>query len=93
MHSISFEPYVLDAVHHWQEWNASSFLPWHFKHGPLPRMSGTCIGVRDGCLLSVSRGPRKIAWPLRLVEWDVRRLEGLSYGASGGKGGGVVGPA
>ena len=55
--SLSFEPYELGGVHHWQTWNTSSFSPWHFEHRALPRMSGTCIGVRDECLLSVSRGP------------------------------------
>ena len=25
--SLSFEPYVLGAAHHWQKWNASSFSP------------------------------------------------------------------
>ena len=30
--SLSFEPYVLGAAHHWQKWNASSFSPWHFEH-------------------------------------------------------------
>ena len=38
--SLSFEPYVLGAVHHRQKWNASSFTPWHFEHKALPRMSG-----------------------------------------------------
>ena len=70
--SISFEPYVLGAVHHWQKWNAPSFSPWCFEHRALPWMSGTCIGVRDGRLLSVSREPGEIAWPLRLVKWGVR---------------------
>ena len=70
--SLSFEPYVLGAVHHWQKWNASSFSLWNFEHRPLPRMSGTCIAIRDGCLLSVFRGPEEIVWPLRLVEWGVR---------------------
>ena len=42
-----------------------------FGHRALPPMSGTCIGVRGGYLLSVSRGPGEIAWPLRLVEWRV----------------------
>ena len=69
--SLSFEPYVLGAVHHQQKLNASSFLPWHFEHGDLPRMSGTRTGVRGGFLLSVSRGPGGIVWPLRLVEWSV----------------------
>ena len=70
--SLSFEQYVLCAVHHWQKWSASSFSPWYFEHRALPRMSGTCIGVRDGCLLLVPRGPGEIAWPLILVEWGVR---------------------
>ena len=72
MVSLSFEPYVLGAVRHWQKWNASSFSPWHFGHMALPRMSGTRLGVRDGCLLSVSRGPGEISWSLRLVEWGVQ---------------------
>ena len=58
--SLSVEPYEVGGVHHWQTWNASSFSP---EHRALPRMSGTCIGVRDGCLLSVSRGPGEIHDP------------------------------
>ena len=59
--SLSFEPYVLGAVHHWQNWNASSFSPWNFEHRAQSRMFDTCIGIRNGCLLSVSRGPGEIA--------------------------------
>ena len=70
--SLSFEPYVLGPVYLWQKWNASSFLPWYFEYTALPWMPGTRIGIRDGCLLSVSRGPGEIRWPLRLVEWGVR---------------------
>ena len=70
--SLSFEPCVLGAVHHWQKWNASSLLPWHFEHKALLRMSGTCIGGRDGCLLSGSRGQGETTWSLRLVERGVR---------------------
>ena len=35
-------------------------------------MSGTCIGVRDGRLLSVFREQGEIAWPLILVKWGVQ---------------------
>ena len=70
--SLYFEPYVIGAVHHWQKWNAPAFSSGYFEHRALPRVSGACIGIRDGCLLSVSRGPGEIAWPLRLVEGGVR---------------------
>ena len=54
-------------------------------------MSGTCICVRDGCLLSVSRGPGEIAWPLGLVEWGVRvGVDCRACVANEGKGGGLV---
>ena len=43
--SLSFEPYVLGAAHHWQKWNASSFSSWHFEHRILPRVSDTRISV------------------------------------------------
>ena len=46
--SLSFEPYVLGAAHHWQKWNASSFSPWHFEHRTLPRVSDTRISVLGG---------------------------------------------
>ena len=46
--SLSFEPYVLGAAHHWQKWNASSFSPWHFEHRTLPRVSNTRISVLGG---------------------------------------------
>ena len=59
--SPSFELYVLSSVHHWQEWNASSFSPWYFELRALPRMSGTCTDDLDGCLLSLSRRLREIA--------------------------------
>ena len=69
--SLSFQPYVLGAVHHWQKWNPSSFLPWHFENRALPRMSGMYIGVRRRYFLSVSRGPGEITWPSRLAEFGV----------------------
>ena len=50
--SLSFEPYVLGAVHHWQKKDASLFPPWHFEHRTLPRMSDTCIIVRGGFLVT-----------------------------------------
>ena len=59
--SLSFEPYVLGAVYHWQKWDVSSFSLCHFEHRAQPWMSGTCIGVRGECPLSVSRGPEEIA--------------------------------
>ena len=49
--SLSFEPYVLGAPHDWQKWNASSFLPWHFEHRTLPRVSDTRISVLGGVLV------------------------------------------
>ena len=49
--SLSLEPYVLGAVHHWQKWTASSFLPWHFKHRILPQVSDTRISVLGGVLV------------------------------------------
>ena len=50
--SLSFEPYVLGAVHHWQKWNASSFSPWHFEHRTLPRVSDTRISILGGVLVT-----------------------------------------
>ena len=50
--SLSFEPYVLGAAHHWQKWNASSFSPWHFEHRTLPRVSDTRISVLGGVLVT-----------------------------------------
>ena len=50
--SLSFEPYVLGAVHYWQKWNASSFSPWHFEHRTLPRVSDTLISVLGGVLVT-----------------------------------------
>ena len=50
--SLSFEPCVLDAAHHWQKWNASSFLPWYFKDRILLRLSDTRISVLDGLLVA-----------------------------------------
>ena len=69
--SLSFEPYVLAAAHHWRKWNASSFSPWHFEHRTLPRVSDTRISSVLGGLL-VSRRPGATARPLGLVEkWSV----------------------
>ena len=48
--SLSLEPYVLDAAHHWQKWNTLSFSPWHFEHRTLPRVSDTRISVLGGVL-------------------------------------------
>ena len=56
--SLSFEPYVLGAAHHWQKWNASSFSPWHFEHRTLARVSDTRISVLGGVL--VTGIPREI---------------------------------
>ena len=50
--SLSLEPYVLGAVHHWQKWNASSFSPWHFEHRILPRVSDTRFSVLGGVLVT-----------------------------------------
>ena len=50
--SLSFEPYVLGAAHHWQKWKASSFSPWHFEHKTLPWVSDTRISVLGGLLVS-----------------------------------------
>ena len=50
--SLSFEPYVLGAAHHWQKWNASSFSPWHFEHRTLPRVSDTRISVLGEVLVT-----------------------------------------
>ena len=50
--SLSFEPYVLGAAHHWQKWKASSFSPWHFEHKTLPRVSDTRISVLGGLLVT-----------------------------------------
>ena len=50
--SLSFEPYVLGAAHHWQKWKASSFSPWHFEHKTLPRVSDTRISVLGGLLVA-----------------------------------------
>ena len=50
--SLSFEPYVLGAAHHWQKWNASSFSPWHFEHRTLPWVSDTRISVLGGVLVT-----------------------------------------
>ena len=50
--SLSFEPYVLGAVHHWRKWNASSSSPRHFEHRTLPRMSDTRINVLGGVLVA-----------------------------------------
>ena len=50
--SLFFGPYVLSAVHHWQKWKASSFSPWRFEHKTLPRVSGTCISVLGGLLVT-----------------------------------------
>ena len=47
--SLSFEPYVLGAAHHWQKWNASSFSPWHFEHR---RVSDARISVLGGVLVT-----------------------------------------
>ena len=41
--SLSFESYVLDAVHHWKKWNASSFCRGFLN-----------IGLCRGCLVRVS---------------------------------------
>ena len=50
--SLSFEPYVLGATHHWQKWNESSFPPWICEHKTLPRISDTRISVRGGLLVA-----------------------------------------
>ena len=50
--SLSLEPYVLGATHHWQKWNASSFSPWHFEQRTLPRVSDTCISLLGGVLVT-----------------------------------------
>ena len=50
--SLSFEPYVLGAEHHWQKGNASSFSPWHFEHRTLPRVSDTRISVLGEVLVT-----------------------------------------
>ena len=70
--SLSFEPYVLGAAHHWQKWNASSFSPWHFEHRTLPRVSDTRISVLRGVLVTsipeTSEGTARLPG---LVEWSV----------------------
>ena len=50
--SLSFEPYVLGAAHHWQKWKASSCSLWHFEHRTLPRVSDTRISVLGGVLVT-----------------------------------------
>ena len=50
--SLSFEPYVLGAAHHWRKWNASSFFPCHFKHRTLPRVSDTRFSVLGEVLVT-----------------------------------------
>ena len=48
--SLSLESYVLGDARHWQKWNASSFLPWHFENRTLPRVSDTRISDLGGVL-------------------------------------------
>ena len=50
--SLSLEPYVLGAAHHWQKWNSSSFSPWSFEYRTLPRVSDTRISVLGGVLVT-----------------------------------------
>ena len=50
--SLSLGSYVLDAAHHWQKWNASSFSPKRFEHRTLLRASDTGISVFGGVLVT-----------------------------------------
>ena len=50
--SLSFEPFVFGATHHWQMWNVSLFSPWHFEHRTLPWKSDTRISVHEGVLVA-----------------------------------------
>ena len=88
--SLSLEPYVLDAVHHWQKWNASSFSPWHFEHKTLPRVSDTRISVLGGLLVTGipqtsrdSTAPR-IGRTERISRSKFRRACRLLGGGAGG---------
>ena len=71
--SLSLEPYVLGATHHWQKWNASSFSPWHFEHTPLPRVSDRRISVLGGVLVTgIPQTKRDSTAP------RIGRMEGIS---------------
>ena len=50
--SLSFEPYILGAAHHWQKRNEWSFSPWYFEHRTLSRVSDTRISVLGGVLVT-----------------------------------------
>ena len=50
--SLSLELYVLGTAHHWQKWNAWSFLPWHFEYWTLPWVSDTRISFFGGMLVA-----------------------------------------
>ena len=53
-------PYVIDAAHHWQKWNASSFSPSrYFEHRTMTWVSDTRIDVIGEVLvLGISRTRR-----------------------------------
>ena len=92
--SLSFEPYVLGAAHHWQKWNASLFSPWHFEHRTLPRVSDTRISVLGGALVTGipetridSMAPR-IGRMERISRSRFRRACRLWCVCVGGRGGG-----
>ena len=64
--SLSLEPYVLGASHHWQKWNASLFSLWHFEHRTLPRVSDTRISVLGRVLVTSIPQTRRDSTALRI---------------------------
>ena len=71
--SLSFEPSVLGAAHHWQKWKASSFSSWHFEHKTLSRVPDTRISDLGG-LLVTGIPPDGLKCCYRVLPFDVLRV-------------------
>ena len=90
--SLSLEPYVLGAAHHWRKGNASSFSPGHFEHRTLLQVSDTRISVLGGVFVTGipqtkrdSTAPR-IGRMERISRSRFRRACRMGYVCGGGEG-------